>query len=71
MNHHEREALLKCWIRLYLKYSHQYFEVCLEVLILHLQNTSVLTASTEYTLTTKRLDFFLHIYFCYMQFICL
>ena len=28
MNHHQREALLKCCNRLYLKYSHQYFEVC-------------------------------------------
>ena len=39
----KEEALLKCWSRRYLKYSHQYFEVCFRVLVSCLKNTSVLT----------------------------
>ena len=56
MNLHQIEALLKCCNRLDLKYSNQYFEVCWRVLVLHLKNTSVLTASIEYILSTRCSD---------------
>ena len=59
---YQREALLKYWSHLYLKYSHQYFEVCFRVLVLHLKNTSVLTTSTEYILSTQCSNVPLYIY---------
>ena len=39
MSDHQRETLLKCWSRLYLKYSHQNFEVCCRVLVFQLKNS--------------------------------
>ena len=33
MNIHQRETLLKCQSGFYLKYSHQYLEVCWEELV--------------------------------------
>ena len=38
MSDHQIETRLKCWSRLYLKYSRQYFKVCWIVLFFHLKN---------------------------------